>query len=126
LTTGWLIVLFLHVLAMAFFVGGQIMLAAVVVPAVRRGNDPERMRAVARRFGVGSLAALLVLLATGVAMASEFGLWDSGTLHLKLGLVVTVIALTFLHMRFPRSHALNGLVFLLTIAIVWLGLDLTR
>jgi hypothetical protein len=126
MTTGWLIVLFLHVLAMAFFVGGQIMLAAVVVPAVRSGRDPERMRAVARRFGVGSAIALLVLLATGAAMASEFGLWDSGTLHLKLGLVVAVIALTALHTRFPGSNVLNALVFLATIAIVWLGLDLTR
>jgi uncharacterized membrane protein len=126
MSTGWLAVLFLHVLAMAFFVGGQIMLAAVVVPAQRRGGDPERMRAIARRFGIGSLIALTVLFATGAAMAAKFGLWDSGTLQIKLGLVVTVIALTFVHMRFPRAHALNALVLLLTLAIVWLGLDLTR
>lgn len=126
MTTGWLIVLFLHLLAMAFFVGGQIMLGAVVVPALRRSGQEARMRGVARRFGVGSAVALLVLLATGGAMASEFGLWDSGTLHLKLALVGLVLLLTLAHTRLPQSKALNGLILLTTLAIVWLGLDLTR
>lgn len=126
MSTGWLAVLFLHLLAMAFFVGGQIILSAVVVPVHRRGGDPQRMRAIARRFGFGSLIALTVLFATGAAMAGKFGLWDSGTLQLKLGLVLTVIVLTFVHMRYPRAHALNALILLLTLAIVWLGLDLTR
>jgi uncharacterized membrane protein len=126
MTTGWLAVLFLHLLAMAFFVGGQIVLAAVVVPALRRDGEEPRMRGVARRFGIGSAAALVVLLATGIAMASHFRLWDSGTLHLKLALVGLVLVLTFVHMRLPRSRLLSSLILLSTLAIVWLGLDLTR
>ena len=127
MSTGWLIVLFLHLLAMAFFVGGQIMLAAVVVPALRReGEQVPRMRSVARRFGVGSAIALLVLGATGGALASEFRLWESGTLHLKLALVGLVILLTLAHTRLPGSRVLNGLILLTTLGIVWLGLDLTR
>lgn len=119
----WQGVLYLHLLAMAFFVGGQILLAAAVVPVERANPDPERLRAIARRFGVGTLLALAVLLATGAAMASHYKLWDSGALQLKLGLVALVIGLTLAHLRAPRAHALQGAIFLFSLAIVWLGLD---
>jgi uncharacterized membrane protein len=121
----WDTVLYLHVLAMAFFVGGQLVLAAAVVP-VERGAERPWLRAVARRFGYGSLVALGVLLATGIAMASHYSLWDSGALQAKLGLVAAVIALTVLHLRFPKAHALQAAILLGTLAIVWLGLDLSR
>ena len=120
----WQTVLFVHLLAMAFFVGGQIVLAAVIVPVERRHPDPDRMRAAARRFGIGSIVALATLLASGIAMASHYGLWGSGTLHAKLALVAAVIALTVLHLRHPRAHALQGAIFAATLAIVWLGLEL--
>jgi putative copper export protein len=122
----WQAVLYVHLVAMAFFVGGQLMLAAAVVPVERANPDPERMRAVARRFGYGALIALATLLATGAAMASHFHLWSSGTLQAKLSLVALVIVLTLVHLRYPRAHALQALIFLATLAIVWLGLDLTR
>lgn len=68
----WQAVLYLHLLAMAFFVGGQLVFGIAVVPILRGDPDPghARMRAVARRFGYGSLVALGVLLVTGWAMAS--------------------------------------------------------
>jgi uncharacterized membrane protein len=118
------VALYLHVLAMAFFVGGQIVIAATLVPVERSNPDPDRLRAVARRFGYGTLVALAVLLATGIAMASHYSLWESGTLQLKLGLVAAVLVLTALHLRFPRAHALQAAIFVLSLAIVWLGLDL--
>ena len=49
---------------MAFFVGGQLVLVAAVVPAFRGVADRTRLGAIARRFGWGSLVALAVLLAT--------------------------------------------------------------
>jgi hypothetical protein len=47
---------------MAFFVGGQMFLAAVVVPVERSDPDRERLRAMARRFGYGTLVAIGVLV----------------------------------------------------------------
>ncbi|MGN6217259.1 MAG: hypothetical protein ACTHN7_09945 [Solirubrobacterales bacterium] len=118
----WQGVLYLHLLAMAFFVGGQLVFGIAVVPIL--GGEPERMRAVARRFGYGSLAALGVLVATGWAMASHYDLFGSSTLQWKLGLVAIVIALALLHLRWPRLHALQGAILLASLAIVWLGLEL--
>ena len=43
-------------------------------PVERHAPDRERLRAMARRFGYGTLVAIAVLLATGRAMASRFGL----------------------------------------------------
>jgi hypothetical protein len=79
------------------------------------------MRAVARRFGYGSLVALGVLLVTGWAMASHYHLWGSSTLQWKLALVGLVIALTLLHLRHPKLHALQAAILLALLAIVWLG-----
>ena len=122
----WQAVLYLHLLAMAFFVGGQLVFGIAVVPVLRRDPDPERerMRGIARRFGYGSLVALGVLVATGWAMASHYGLWDSSTLQWKLGLVGFVVGLTLLHLRRPKLHALQGAILLASLVIVWLGLEL--
>jgi uncharacterized membrane protein len=101
------------------------MLASVVVPTLR-GGDRVALRAVARRFGWGTLIALAVLIATGVAMASHYGDWGSSTLHVKLALVVVAGLLVLAHMRLPRAHALEGLIFLVSLAIVWLGVALAH
>jgi uncharacterized membrane protein len=116
--------LYLHLLAMAYFVGGQLFLAAAVVPALRGTPDREPVRAIARRFGQGSLVALAVLVATGAAMASDDHRWGSGTLHVKLALVVVAIALVLLHMRHPQQHVYEGAIFLVSLVIVALGLSL--
>jgi uncharacterized membrane protein len=122
----WLAIRWLHVLAMAFFVGGQLLLAVAVVPIERRAPDRERLRAIARRFGWGSLVAIAVLLATGSAMASHYELWDDGTLHVKLALVALTVVLVVWHMRRPALHVLEAALFLLSLAIVWLGLALAH
>ena len=77
---------------MAFFVGGQLLLAVAVVPVERSAPDRERLRAIARRFGYGSLVAILVLLATGAAMAfSRIGIASFGVLGVT-GAVVLMFA----------------------------------
>ena len=124
----WEAVRWLHLLAMAFFVGGQLVLAAAVLPAFRgaEGRDREPLRAIARRFGQGTIVAIVVLVITGAAMASHFDDWDASTLQVKLGLVVLVGVLVGVHIRRPTSHALDGAIFLVSLAIVWLGVALAH
>jgi uncharacterized membrane protein len=124
--TGWELVRWLHLLGMAFFVGGQLVLAAAVVPAFRGAGERDRLRAIARRFGWGSLAALVVLVVTGAAMASHFGDWDRGTLQVKLALVVLAGVLVAWHTRRSDLHALEGAIFVVSLAIVWLGVALAH
>jgi putative copper export protein len=123
--TLWLFVRAVHIVAMALFVGGQLMLATAVVPALRR-RDPEGLRAVARGFGWASLTALAVLFATGSAMASREHLWADPTLQLKLGLVVVAAALVVAHVWRPRARTIEVLVFALSLAILYLGLALAH
>jgi uncharacterized membrane protein len=122
----WFIVRWLHLLAMALFVGGQMMLAAVVVPVGRRAGDRQSLRLIARRFGYATLAALLVLIATGTAMAFHLGLWSNGTFQLKLSLVLLVGMLLAWHVRRTELHVLEAAIFLLSLTIVWLGLYLAN
>ena len=122
--TGWEAIRWLHLLAMAFFVGGQLFLAVCVVPVVR--GDRPRIQAVARRFGWGTLVALAVLLATGAAMASHFGDWSSGTLQIKLALVALIGLLVVVHMRRSGDHWMEGLIFVASLAVVWLGVALAH
>jgi putative copper export protein len=130
--TLWNAMLWLHLVAMAFFVGGQLMLAAVVVPVLRGLPDRARLRSAARRFGMGTLLALAVLIATGAAMATHDHRWGSTALQVKLGLVVLVGGLVGAHTRWPAEatgggagrparHALECAIFLVSLAIVWLG-----
>jgi len=120
----WQAVLYVHLLAMAFFVGGQIVFGVAVVPVLRGDSNREQMRAIARRFGFGSLAALSVLVITGWAMASHYDLFGSSTLQWKLALVGAVIGLTIVHLRKPKLHALQAAILGLSLVIVWLGLEL--
>ena len=124
----WEAVRWLHLLAMAFFVGGQLVLAAAVVPAFRgaEGRDREPLRAIARRFGQGTIVAIAVLVVTGAAMASHFDDWSSSTLQVKLGLVFLVGVLVGLHIRRPTNHALDGAIFVVSLVIVWLGVALAH
>lgn len=122
---SWAVVLFFHLLGIAFFVGGQLMLAIVVVPALR-GQDAALMRAAAKRFGIASVAALVLIVATGVAMASHYQLWESSILQAKVGLLVLVVVLASLHAVTPYTRAISVAVLLTSVAIVWLGVDLTH
>ncbi len=135
--TFWNFVVWLHLLGMAFFVGGQLMLAVVVVPVVR--SDRVALLSAVRRFGIGTLVAFGVLIATGVALATHQHRWGDSTLQVKLGLIVLVVALIAAHARWPAvrnggagaasharmwRHVLELAIFAVSLAIVWLGIVL--
>lgn len=75
---AWTLVRFLHLGAVATWLGGMIFLGAVVVPVVRASGGLERSRdlvtAVARRFGVVGGVAWLVILVTGFLLLDHRGL----------------------------------------------------
>jgi uncharacterized membrane protein len=120
--TFWNGVLWLHLLGMAFFVGGQLMLAGVVVPVLRGLEDRRPLRAAARRFGAGTVIAFAVLIVTGAALASHEHRWGDSTLQVKMGLVAVVGVLIAAHLRRPEWHVLDVAIFLVSVAIVWLGI----
>ncbi len=122
----WVALRALHLLAMAFFVGGQLVLVAAVVPVERDAPDRERLRAISRRFGYGTLIAIAVLLATGAAMATKFDRWDDSELQVKLALVGAVGGLVLWHMRRPAQHGIEAAIFVLSLAIVWLGVSVAH
>jgi uncharacterized membrane protein len=122
----WLAVLYVHLLAMAFFIGGQLLLAVAVLPVARRHQDLTQLRVIARRFGWGTLVAIGVLLATGSAMATHYRLWSDGTLQLKLVLVALLSLLVIWHLRRPTMHVLEAAIFLVSLVIAWLGLTIAQ
>jgi len=122
---GWEVVRFLHLIAIAFFVGGQLVLATVVTPALR-GQDRELMRTAAKRFGIGSAVALAVIIASGAALASHFHRWSDGTLHWKIGLLIVVFVLTGLHTKTPYTRALSLTILAISVVIVLLGVALAH
>ena len=122
---GWDVVLWIHLLAMAFFIGGQLFLGIAVVPVFRAqgGSDGpahEWMVPIARRFGWASLVALAVALVTGAAMASDQNLWQETALNIKMTLVVIAIVLVCLHVFVTKgaNRLLQTLILLDSLAIV--------
>jgi hypothetical protein len=58
--------------------------------------------------------------------ASHFDRWSDGLLQMKLSLVIVVAGLVLWHTRRPRMHALEAVVFVLSLVIVWLGLAIAH
>ena len=116
---------YLHLAAMALFVGGQLALVLAVAPAMRRHGTDAAMRDAAKRFGVASAAALVVIIVTGVAMASHLSLWSDDTLHAKLAVLVLVFVFAGLHVVSPKSRPLSYALPVASLLVVWLGVQLT-
>jgi uncharacterized membrane protein len=122
---AWDVVLWIHLLAMAFFVGGQLFLGAAVVPVFRAqgGTDSpahQWMAPIARRFGWGSLIALAIAFITGAAMASNQDLWRETALNIKMTLVLIAIVLVAQHVFVTKgsNRILQTLILVDSLAIV--------
>lgn len=118
------LVFYVHILGATVWIGGLIVVAALV-PAVRKATtDREVIRAIARRFGVVSWIALGTLVLTGAWMAAD-RVWDT-VLITKVSLVVVSAALAGWHTMAAKrqSPALRGAIqgVILILALVILGL----
>jgi uncharacterized membrane protein len=120
------VVRYLHELSFIFFVGGQLLLTLAVTPAIRRHGSDAAMKEAARRFGMGSGIALLVLIGTGIAMAGHFDDWARTVLHVKLVLVAAVLVLLALHVVRPRTRGLSLVMVAVSLGIVWCGVQLAH
>ena len=123
--SGWDVVHWIHLLAMALFVGGQLFLGLAVVPTYiaqggKEGRAHEWMQPIARRYGWASLAALAVSLVTGSMMAGKWDMWDDTEMRLKLALVTLAIVLTVVHVFVVKgsNRLLQTLILLVSLAIV--------
>jgi putative copper export protein len=140
----------IHLLAAAVWVGGTVALVFVAVPVVARLQGEVRgtsMRALGRRWRPIGYGALFVLGVTGVPLATDD--WDSGpgfrwTLLAKVSSAVALAALSALHDfvlgprlarevregRPPSTRPLLVVIgraaFLFTIVVPLLGVALSR
>jgi putative copper export protein len=139
-TLFWSLLIFVHVLAAAFWVGGQLMLVVVVLPLLRRGASPQLVRELAsatgRRFAVLTNRVLLpVLVVTGITLAWLDGVRPDNltstsfgrVLLVKVVLVAVVFSLAGLHgvaarrLRQRGVRAMAVATLAISIAIVGLG-----
>jgi len=135
----WSTVLFLHLLAAVFWVGGQLMLSVVVMPLLRRTAPPVTVRELAaasgRRFTAITWRGLLpVLVVTGVLLAWHDGVRPGnlgGTafgrvLLAKAALVGLVFGLALAHgfvaSRLGRRSARGIAIATLVLSVMILGL----
>lgn len=114
-------VYYFHVLGATVWIGGLIVMGALV-PAVRKATDDSSVvKAMARRFGVVSWVALSVLILTGGILASAS--W-SQTLIVKVGLVFLVVMLAAWHSvvggdQSPMARGIiQGIILILSLLIL--------
>ena len=93
--------LFLHVLAAAVWVGGQVTLGALV--PVLRSAGADVPRTAARAFGRVAWTAFAVLIATGVWNVVDYDGKDAHGYHVTLGIKLAFVVLSgvaaFVHAR---------------------------
>lgn len=96
------LLLILHLVAAATWVGGHLVLLVAIVPTALRLNTSQLILDFERKFEKLGMTALLVLVATGITMALQFGVSASRWFHfadpiervvsLKLSLLLATVA----------------------------------
>jgi uncharacterized membrane protein len=109
--------LWLHILGATVWVGSQVMMFAVVVPAIRSGTDAGSrfaiLRSVTARFGYLGFGALALLVATGIdnidryAPSDMFEFRYGYILAAKVIMLIIVLVLTAIHTFVVGPRLLN-------------------
>jgi putative copper resistance protein D len=147
------LVVWLHILAAATWIGGTLFFAAVVVPAARSAGDAGQGRAllgaIGRRFRPIGWLLVGALIATGAAnlhfrgigwttlrQAAFWGTDFGRALGYKLGLVAAVLAVSAAHDVWSRRAQPGGsrrlaswsgrLILLLSLVILYFAVALVR
>jgi hypothetical protein len=130
----WTLVRFVHVTGAAVWLGIQVTLL-VLVPAMRRQLSAEHVREIVRRAGrslaVAGGAALLMLAASGIALArhESSAAAHPGVVEVKEGLLVAIVVLLSGH-AYVRGRtariAASALMLLLTLTAILAGAWLTQ
>jgi uncharacterized membrane protein len=104
------IVRWLHLLAAAVWIGGMIVIGAVVGALRRAGATSILLGAMARRFGTVAWSALGLATATGIVQVVRAGHDLSPALAIKISLVGLAAAVAFAHQFLARDAgpALRG------------------
>ncbi|MHB1209340.1 MAG: hypothetical protein ACYC1I_06490 [Acidimicrobiales bacterium] len=127
----WTVVLFVHVSAATFWVGGQLMLVFVVMPLLRRAAPPEVIGKMARMSGrrfakIANFGLFPALLVTGPMLAWHDGVrlhnFSSAFDHvlaLKVSVVIVVLGLAGAHGVAAKRLSRRGvrMLALLTVAL---------
>jgi putative copper export protein len=147
--TAYVLIVGIHVLAAAVWIGSLAFFALAVVPVLRRVETQERraalLRAIGRRFRMLGWICLAVLIVTGVLNLRFHGIgadrlldasfWATSfgkTLAAKLGLIAVLLGATAAHdglASSPRRRLVTWLgraTLLLSIAILFLAVALVR
>ena len=109
------LLLVVHVVSAAVWVGGVVALTFVAVPVAQRQTGPTRgelLRDLGRRWRPLGWGALAVAIATGVPIAHDYGAFDADVLLdtrfgrlllLKSGLVALLVVLSVAHNRLGQT-----------------------
>lgn len=121
------VVFYLHLLGTSVWIGGLLVMGALVSAVRNATEDRAVVQAMARRFGVVSWIALGVLIVTGGVLAIDN--W-SQTLILKVGLVLIVAMVTAWHSAMgsdqsPKTRgATQGVILILSLVILAAAISL--
>lgn len=106
----WMIVIWIHITAAMFWVGGMLFFSMVLVPSLRGlpiGQRSELMSRIGQRFRKTGWISLGVLLVTGLLQLYRLGMpaFMEGWFWAKLAMVVLMVCLSILHdlVLGPRS-----------------------
>ncbi|WP_372474119.1 copper resistance protein CopD [Capnocytophaga sp. ARDL2] len=106
------LLLVLHLLGAAIWVGGHIVLAVGILPNVLKKKDPQILLDFERKYEKIGMPALLILVTTGIAMAYRYNMGFSTWFSFS-NAIETVISLKLILLIITVLFALSANFFVL-------------
>ncbi len=106
------LLLIIHLLGAAVWVGGHLVLSIAVLPEVLRKKDPEILTNFEEKYERIGMPSLLIMIITGIWMAYQFGQGVSQWFHFSNPLE-TVISLKLILLLATVLFAINARFFVI-------------